>query len=381
MVSAHNRLKLHEVLSVFDNVIELMWHAALRIEDGIFVVAEQTLSEAENALNEAIENGASPEEVSRLIARLQEALMQYYKAITEQITDDSFLISGSETDMPTLNSAKLAQTIEQLRQLTEMGANKAAKEMLANIRNMIDSLRNTPLAQMRHPNVEAAKAIIEELKDITGQQSTILNSTFQQVRKQASYSRSKSQTLRGIEQRRQSEYGQPQKPDQNEVKKDQNEAVIEQNELRQRLSELIGHMAEMTNEVSEDLGKAEQAMQDAEDALVKGAWQAASNSQSKALANLQSGMQVVTKKIMEELSKQGIAGLVPIPGQAGAPFGNNMPNLGPDQGKDVELPSSPDTRGLSQRSRAILKEIRKRSSQRMRTREERQYLIRLLEQF
>ncbi|MFL2770058.1 MAG: DUF4175 domain-containing protein [Rhodospirillaceae bacterium] len=381
MVSAHNRLKLDEVLSALDNVLELMWYAALRIEDKIFAVAEQTLSDAENALNEAIENGASPEEVSRLIAQLQGALMQYYQAITEQMSDDSFFLSGSETDMPTLNSAKIAQTIEQLRQLTEMGANKAAKEMLANLRNMIDSLRNTPLAQMSHPNVEAAKAIIEELKYIAGQQSTILNSTFKQARKQLLYSRPNSQTRREIEQRRKSEYEQLRQPEQGNIEQDKDEAVMEQSELRQRLREIIGHIAEITNDVAEDLGKAEQAMRDAEDALGKGAWQAASNSQSEALANLQSGMQLATRKIMETLSKQGIAGLIPTPGQAGAPFGTVMPSLGRDQGKDVELPSAPDTRGLSQRSRALLKEIRKRSSQRMRTLEERQYLRRLLEQF
>ena len=137
----------------------------------------------------------------------------------------------------------------------------------------------------------------------------------------------------------------------------------------------------MTGEISDELGQAEQAMRDAEGALREGAWRSATDAQAEALANLQNGMQGAAQQLMQALAEQGLAGLIPMPGQAGQPFGAMGPNLGPDQGEDVELPTEPDTRGLSQKSRAILDEIRKRAGQRLRTREERDYLRRLLEQF
>ena len=143
----------------------------------------------------------------------------------------------------------------------------------------------------------------------------------------------------------------------------------------------MGRMAEMTGDISEDMGNAEQAMREAEDALGDRAWRSASDSQSEALANLQNSMQGAAQQLMQALAEQGLAGLIPMPGQAGQPLGALGPNLGPDQGEDIELPSDPDTRGLSVRSRAILEEIRKRASQRVRSNEERQYLRRLLEQF
>ena len=122
-------------------------------------------------------------------------------------------------------------------------------------------------------------------------------------------------------------------------------------------------------------------MRDAESALRQESWRMASDSQSEALANLQNGMQGAAQQLMQALAEQGISGLIPLPGQAGQPFGTLGPNLGPDQDEEFELPSEPDTRGLSQRSRVILEEIRRRAGQRLRSQEERQYLRRLLEQF
>ncbi|MDG2320224.1 MAG: DUF4175 family protein [Rhodospirillaceae bacterium] len=385
MASAQNRLQLHDSVSVLDSVIDLMWRAALRIEDGTFAVAEQALNDAENALNKAIKRGASTEEISRLISRLQRALMEYYQALAEEMPDGTFPMSGSENDMQAMGSEDIAQVIEQLRQLSEMGADSAAKEMMANLRNMLETLRNTALSPMDHPDVEAARKMMEELKEITEQQSDMLNKTFEQARQQALSRNQEPQRRRNSSERRRGEQGQTQPPqteqDQQDRDNQQKNAAGEQSELRQRLEDLMGRMAEMTGDISEDMGNAEQAMREAEDALGDGAWRSASGSQSEALANLQNGMQGAAQQLMQALAEQGLAGLIPMPGQAGQPLDALGPNLGPDQGKDIELPSEPDTRGLSLRSRAILEEIRKRASQRVRSNKERQYLRRLLEQF
>jgi hypothetical protein len=362
-----------------------MWRAALRIEDRTFAVAEQALNDAEDALNKAIERGASPEEISRLISRLQRALMEYYQALAEEMPDGTFPMSGSENDMQAMGSEDIAQMMEQLRQLSEMGADSAAKEMMANLRNMLETLRNAALSPMDHPDVEAARKMMEELKEITEQQSDMLNKTFEQARQQALRRNQEPQRRRNSSERRRGEQGQTQPPqteqDQQDRDNQQNNAAGEQSELRQRLGDLMGRMAEMTGDISEDMGNAEQDMREAEDALGDGAWRSASESQSEALANLQNGMQGAAQQLMQALAEQGLAGLIPIPGQAGQPLGALGPNLGPDQGEDIELPSEPDTRGLSVRSRAILEEIRKRAGQRVRSNEERQYLRRLLEQF
>ena len=75
--------------------------------------------------------------------------------------------------------------MEQLRQLAEMGADNAAREMMSNLRNMLEMLRNAALNPMNNPEVEAAQEMMEELKDITQQQSDMLNETFEQARQQS----------------------------------------------------------------------------------------------------------------------------------------------------------------------------------------------------
>ena len=385
MASARGRLVLQDATIELDSIIDLMWRAALRIEDGAFAVAEQALQDAEDALDEAIERGASPEEINRLISRLQRALMEYYQALLEKMPDGTLPLSELGNNMQMMGSEDLAQMMEQLRQLSEMGANNAAKEMMSNLRNMLEMLRNSALNPMSNPEVEAAQDMMEELKEITQDQSNMLNDTFEQARQQSLQRNQDNQSRRERGQRWRNRQRQNEQPstsqDQSGQQEQQDAAAGEQGELRQRLGDLMGRMAEMTGEISDELGQAEQAMRDAEDALREGAWRSASDAQAEALANLQNGMQGAAQQLMQALAEQGLAGLIPMPGQAGQPFGAMGPNLGPDQGEDVELPTDPDTRGLSQKSRAILDEIRKRAGQRLRTREERDYLRRLLEQF
>ncbi|MGB1876213.1 MAG: DUF4175 family protein, partial [Rhodospirillaceae bacterium] len=93
------------------------------------------------ALSEAIENGASPEEIGRRIERLQRDLMAYYQALMKNIPEGSFPLSGQAGDMQTMGFQDLAEMMEQLLQLSDMGAEDAAKEMLSELKNMLEQLR------------------------------------------------------------------------------------------------------------------------------------------------------------------------------------------------------------------------------------------------
>jgi uncharacterized protein (TIGR02302 family) len=57
--------------------IDYMWGVALQIEDGNLSLAERRLRDAQNALAEALENGASDEEIAQLMDELREAMQEY----------------------------------------------------------------------------------------------------------------------------------------------------------------------------------------------------------------------------------------------------------------------------------------------------------------
>ena len=378
MASARSRLDLKDATDVLDSVIDLMWKAALRMEDGSMAVAEQALNDAEQALSDAIENGASPGEISRLIERLQQALVDYYQAVAEKMAGGSLPLNSQAGKMQTMRSEDLAQMMEQLRQLTEMGAEDAAKTILSELKNMLETLRNTATSPMDDPNVAAAHQVMEDLKGITQDQSDMLQESFEQARQHAlEQSKPGLNDINNFEKNRVSTQTTGSKNPQRQGKK----AAQEQDKLRQQLGDLMSRMAEMTGQLPSELRDADQAMQDAEGALRQKSWRAASDAQAEALAGLQSGMQSAAQQIMQTLAEQGLSGLIPMPGHAAQPLGAIGPNLGPDDGDKTELPTDPDTRGLSHRSRGILEEIRRRAGQRVRSLEERQYLKRLLEQF
>ena len=388
MASAKSRLNLQDATNVLDGVIDLMWQAAIRMEDGAMAVAEQALDAAEKALSEAIENGASPEEISRRIEQLQRALVEYYQALAEKMPEGSFPLSD-QGELQTMGSEDLAQMMEQLRELSQLGAEDAAKEMLADLRNMLETLRNAALSPMTNPDVEAARQMMEELKQITEEQSEMLNSSFEEARQRAlqrnqeNSSDAEQSQSQPRQQGQETEEGEATQsdPSMTEAGESAEGAAEEQDNLRQRLGDLMGRMAEMTGQVPGELGDADSSMRSAESALRQESWRQASDAQAQALANLQSGMQGAAQQMMQALAEKGLAGLIPLPGQGGQPLGALGQNLGPDQEDDLKLPTEPDTRGLSQQSREILDEIRRRAGQRLRPQEERQYLRRLLEQF
>ena len=63
---------------------ELLWILALEVEDGDLAQAAQKLARAQDKLAEAIRNGATPEEIARLMDELRQAQKEYFKEFAER---------------------------------------------------------------------------------------------------------------------------------------------------------------------------------------------------------------------------------------------------------------------------------------------------------
>ena len=66
-----------KVAEVRDEVAEALWQAAVQIEDGNLGDAAQRLARAKERLEQALENGASDEEIARLMDELRQATRDY----------------------------------------------------------------------------------------------------------------------------------------------------------------------------------------------------------------------------------------------------------------------------------------------------------------
>src|SRR5438094_9460773 len=66
-------------------VVERMWDMAVHLEDGSVTDAEQALRAAEEALRQALERGASDDEIKKLTDQLRAALDKFLQALAEQM--------------------------------------------------------------------------------------------------------------------------------------------------------------------------------------------------------------------------------------------------------------------------------------------------------
>lgn len=390
LATAKYRLAYEPAADAAHTVPDLLWHAAVRIEDGNLVSAEQRLVEAEKALREAIERGASPEEINRLLDELKQAAADYAKALAEKNPDQNK--GFTKNDMQKADD--VAAKAEELRQMSEMGATDAAKKALQELQEQLQSLRDGQQGgNENNPDVKKSQEMMKDLRDLTKQQSDMLNESFEQAKKQAQRDKEQQERLaaehaKGMQmpQRGGKNGGQSQQEKDEEAAAKANTqaaraAADRQEELRKKLNDLMQKMEKMTGQKTEGMSDADEAMSDARDNLNAGAWKEGADGQSKALSKMQQSMAQAQEQLMQSLFDKGLGGAIELPGAGQMTFSPLGARDGRRNGEHVDVPTGPDTEGMAQRVRAILEEIRARASDRTRPEAEQDYLRRLMKQF
>ena len=82
--SAYWRLKRDGTRAGRNSVMAQLWNVALRIEDGNLSDAERALRAAQDRLHKALEQGASDEEIQKLMQELRQALAQFLEQLSKQ---------------------------------------------------------------------------------------------------------------------------------------------------------------------------------------------------------------------------------------------------------------------------------------------------------
>ena len=150
--------------------------------------------------------------------------------------------------------------------------------------------------------------------------------------------------------------------------------------LRRDLGEMMRRLGEALGDIPRPMGRAEQAMRDARDALRGNEPGEALDPQSRAIDQLQQGMQAMAEAFMEQMGEQPGRGQGPVgmtPGFGRDPLGRETGQGRFEATEGVELPGEMDL----QRAREILNELRRRRGQQGRPTDELDYIDRLLRQF
>jgi uncharacterized protein (TIGR02302 family) len=367
------------------DVAARLWQMAVGIEDGDISDAQAALRNAEEALRQALERGASEQEIKQLMDQLRAAMDRFMQAMQEQLKNNQQLARPLDNNARTLSQRDLKNMLDRLENLARNGAKDAARQLLQELQQMMENLQMATPGQ-NGDDLDDMMSQLDELGDMIGKQQDLRDRTFRQ----------------GQDQRRQNgQRGQQGKQGQKGHQGQQGQSMDElrqnQQALRDRLNKLLeelksrgfgqnqqgqqGQKGQGQNGLGQ-LGEAGEAMGEAEGQLGEGNAEGAVDSQGRALDALRKGAQGLAQSMQQQMG-QG-----PGPGQNGRmglpraqrdtdPLGR--PLRGRDYGDDVtvKVPGEIDV----QRARRIIEELRRRFGDVLRPQEELDYIERLLKDY
>ena len=128
MKIAERRLIHDRTEEAIPQVQQLLWDTALRIEDGELSIAERDLRAIQEQLQRALAEGASDEEIQRLMDQLEQAISRFLEALAEQLQEQ--MAEGQEMEplgpeSQLMDSRELRELLDQARELAQSGARDA----------------------------------------------------------------------------------------------------------------------------------------------------------------------------------------------------------------------------------------------------------------
>ncbi len=365
-------------------VLDYLWSMARNIEDGNMSDAEERLNAARQALEQALENGASEEEIARLMQDLRQAMQEFlqsYMAEMAQHGMQNVPQMPSNQDMQTLSNQDIQNLLDRIENLAKLGDRNAARELLSQLQQMLDNLQSAQQGQSTPMDQEAMRQM-DELAQMMREQQRLMDDTFQlnQGRRPGDRSGQKSDqgplTQEQLDQlMQQLKEGQSQLAERlQKLLKDMQGQQGQQGDQGQGQQGQNGQGDQPGDELGRSLGRAGRAMGDATRSLGAQSPGDAYGYQGEALDALRQGLQGMMQQMYaQQPGNQGQ--------QMGArssgdrdPLGRPQRTEGPDLGQTVKVPDEIDV----ERARRILEAIRQRLGERTRPRYELDYLERLL---
>ncbi|HEX6114768.1 MAG TPA: DUF4175 family protein, partial [Geminicoccaceae bacterium] len=318
-----------EQQAALDEILELLWDTALHLEDGRLSLAERELRELQEALRQALEEGASDEELERLMAELERALDEYLQAMMEQAQQmaDQLPEMPIDPNAIQLERQDLQQMLDAIREMVRTGAREAAQQMLAQLQQLLENLQMAQNGQMQQ-----GQQMMSQLQQMIQRQQDLLDQTFQMSRQQGQQGQEgqqgqmgqqQGQMGQGMQPGQQGQMGQGMQPGQ-QPGGQMGQMAAEQEALRRALGELMAAIGEAGAQIPRSLGEAELAMRQARDALQQGQAGEALDPESQALDQLRQGGQA----IMQEMQRMYGQGQGQMPGQQFGQAPNNRDPLG-----------------------------------------------------
>ncbi len=376
-----------------EEIAQALWELAVLIEDGTLADALERMRRAQERLTEAMQNGASDEEIAELMQELREATQDYLQQLqrlAQQNGQEGENQPGQSGETLQMSQDDLQRMMDRIQELMEQGRMAEAQQALEEFQQMMENMRVTQ-GQGQGQQSEGQQAM-EGLAETLREQQGLSDQAFRDLQEQfnpgAQSGESQGNEGRngglGRGQSHEGQGGQGQGSDQaGEGEQGQGSLADRQqalrNELNRQQQNLPGAGTPEGDAARDALGRAGRAMDDAEQALRGDDLAEAIDRQSEAMEALREGMRSLGEAMAQNQQNQPGQGTQEGEAQANNrdPLGRN-PGAGGSISTDENLLQGED---VYRRARELLDEIRRRTGETDRPEIELEYLKRLLERF
>ncbi len=377
LISAvRSRLSHAESDDALREVVDELWEIALIIEDGDMTAAEKRLSQAREALERALEEGASDEEIAELMDELRTAMQEFLREFAERAMQNRNFAEGQDSE--TMRQSDLERMLDEIEELAQSGARDEARDLLSQLENMMNNLQMAQPGEGQPGGQQSEmRQQMDQLGELMRRQQELMNETFrldQQQRGQQGQQGQQGQLGQGEQQQGP---GEGQGMSQEELAEALQGLQEGQGGLRGDLESLMQGLEGLGIQPGEGFGEAGEAMGEAEGALGQSQGERAVGEQGRALEALRRGAQDMMNQMQQAMQgEQGQGMQGSRQNNAGRdPLGRPRATTGPDFGDSVDVPDEIDR----QRAREILDAIRRRLGDALSPALERDYLERLLD--
>ncbi|MEO0342889.1 MAG: DUF4175 family protein [Pseudomonadota bacterium] len=395
-------------------VEDLLWRAAVLIEEGDLNNAAERLRRAQERLSEAMRRGASDDEIAELMQELREAMDAYMRALAQNAEPMDQQQSQNSTVM---SQDQLQELMDRIQELMEQGRMDEAQQLLNQLMQMMENMRVVQGGQGQGEGQDSQQGQQQQMQDMLREQQDLADETFEQLQEQFNQQSQQGEQQgqqpgqqQGQQQGQQpGQQGQPNQLGQNGQQPGQTPGAQGQGQngeqeqfgrgengelpTAEELADRQGALERLLDQQSRDLGNgpgrddlesAEESMGEAADNLREGDLRGALDRQADAMDQLRRGMSQMNEAQRRQAQQNG--------GQQGGDddgFGDQAGNggerdpLGRSRNNNGQFADGTQADLESRREfyRNLDAEIRKRAGDQTRPEAERDYLKRLLERF
>ncbi len=342
-----------------DELAATLWDLALLIEEGELANARDRLRRIQDQIDEAMRNGATPEEIEELMDELREAMRDYMQMLAEQPRERGERQPGEQME---ITGSQIQELMDRIQELMEEGRMDEAAELMARLNELLENLQITegeggePL-----PGAES----MEELGDTLGEQQSLADDTFRELQE-------------GFNERTNPD------ADGQSAEDRLRELAERQGQLRDQLREqqlqpLPGDGTPEGDAALDALEEAQRAMDEAAEALRENNPRGALERQAEAMDALREGLRQFNDAMQQDRAERredGQRGQADVTGRD--PLGRDRRG---DNASGSDLGATLPGEDPRQRARDLMDEIRRRSAEQERPETERDYLNRLIDRF